>query len=708
MRCTKTGRRRDGYLDAKSMAQRRRRSTLPGHGHGASHAPLALFYEWANADEKRSFHFFQHITAPSLSGDFDGVFWRVLVLQICETEPAVKHAVLAVSSLHEGMMTPCADAEERNSFALSQYNKAIACLMDPLRDVDARPLVPLLTCVLFVCIELMQSKDNESLLHLEQGRQILGRLGKKASSQNPEVDIIKQHLVPMYTRLSLTSLMFGCDPVAIPLPLKTLTDIPMTFDTMSEVRYALYDLMDECLRFAKRTKKTRTAKCKDIPADEMRAFEREQDYLLRKLAKFNVAFSLYQSTKSRDAPPGAIALMQIHVHTTHIWVSTALSNEEAAFDSYVSTFSSIIPLASSFLDVLAGPAVRELSAGKMATSTPSAAETRRFSALFTFEIHVIAPLYFVAAKCRHPLIRRAALDLLRRNPTRRENMWRANVMAAIAEQTIKLEEKHLRRKHSHGQSRSTSPCRQPATFSSLQSHSSDLWDSEMRDAPAPGPIPMSMPDYRADPSGQTARSYGYEASAIPAPSDHTVDVSFDALDPALAHLPIDPTLLYDTAEVASSAHTFSAAPSIASSFDDMPAPTIYVGGSGGGIPATSSMAADRNASVADPAWGFLQPHGGTNAPPDISLEPPTPSDMEPWVFDSRRGSGPSEASDDTLDSPALSPRSSDAPFDVPEHFRVHDAIIGPEKEDGSWIMMFRKLHGPDADWDVHSEYVPSS
>ncbi|KAL2181552.1 uncharacterized protein P884DRAFT_288751 [Thermothelomyces heterothallicus CBS 202.75] len=80
MRCTETGRRCDGYLDAKTMAQRRRRSGGPGTGIvGEPQAPLALFHDWASSDERRAFHFFQHITAPCLSRSLDGPFWRFLV-----------------------------------------------------------------------------------------------------------------------------------------------------------------------------------------------------------------------------------------------------------------------------------------------------------------------------------------------------------------------------------------------------------------------------------------------------------------------------------------------------------------------------------------------------------------------------------------------------------------------------------------------------
>ncbi|KAK0623315.1 hypothetical protein B0T14DRAFT_425525 [Immersiella caudata] len=664
------------------MAQRRRRTQqLVGGGACDPHTPPLPPFEWASADEKRSFHFFQHVTAPCLSGDFDAAFWRVIVLQICQSEPAVRHAVLAVSSLHESMMAPASygDAEDRHSFALSQYNRAIACLLDQMRDVDARPLVPLLTCVLFVCIELMQNKDRESLLHLDQGRQILSQLGRKPAARSPEVEIIKQHLVPMYTRFSLTSWLIGGDPAAIPTPLKMLADVPMLFDAISDVRYTLYDLMDECLRFVK---KTHAAKFEEASQEDMRGFEKEQDYLLGKIAKFNVAFSLYQSSHPRDAPPGAIALAQIHVHTTYIWTSTALSTGEGEFDSHVSTFSSIIPLAASFMDAVAGSASTAtgksptLTTTTTTTMTAATTDARRFSNLFTFEMHVIAPLYYVATKCRHPLIRRAALDLLRRNPARRENLWRANVMAAIADQTIRLEEKHLLMERSSAAS-------QPPT--------------------TPGPPPPRT----------TYSGYDATPALVSEPSPNS---GLNMTLGGLSQLPIDPSLLYDTSEVATtSVHSFSAAPSIASSFDELSAPTIFVAGSG--TPVTTM------ADISSP----LPP-----TPPGISLEPPTPSNARPYSHGDntdawapfRTGPGAGQSTGVSSHSHSRSSlsssspdelrilasaiglgRSGDAPFDVPERFRVQEAIIGPDKDDGLWVMMFRKLGGRGGDWDVTSEYI---
>ncbi|KAH6624760.1 hypothetical protein B0J18DRAFT_188861 [Chaetomium sp. MPI-SDFR-AT-0129] len=785
MRCTKTGRRCDGYLDAKTMSQRRRRSAVHMISSvGEPRAPPSLFYDWAAADERRAFHFFQHITAPCLSGDLDGAFWRVLVLQICQSEPAVRHAVLAVSSLHEGMVQATGtshvnvnvktNSEERSSFALYQYNRAIAFLLDQMRTVDAKPLVPLLTCVLFVCIELMQSKDRESLLHLDQGRQILSQLGRKGTAApSPEINLIKQHLVPMYTRLSLTSLMFGGEPVEIPEPLKTLTELPMVFETIDEVRYALYDFMDECLRFAK---KTRLAKLSSIPSDTMRAYETEQEALLRKLAKFNVAFSMYRSTKSRASLTGSLSLIQIHVHTTYIWISTALSQNETVFDDYVDTFSAIIPLATEFIASLSRPSAtpeHQLTGGSPGT------DTRRFSSLFTFEMSIIAPLYFVGAKCRHPIIRRAALDLLRRNPSRRENLWRANVMADIAEKTMRLEEKHLR-PDSQPHSRRSSPPELSGLFLGSSGLGEDTWATEMSDSfpvafgpgnPGPPAAGMSRPVFESyEVSQPTVTTSSCSSSSL------TGSAEMGSIDDLTAHMPIDPTLFLDPTED-TAGHPYSAAPSVTSSLEDFTGSatsTPYVG--------ATSAAADAPADL----WGNPVSLPNSQQPPDISISVEAGSmplsDTSPYLtalpFQQQhsqsqshsqshsrthsrshsqqpsRSRGSSFATPDGSPnqpvmgtdvagsmsmtamfgthsssitakppphhhqsrysgglrvgqlSPATGRRSADAPYDVPEHFRVHESIIGPDKEDGTnWVMLFRKLGGLNAEWDVLTEYM---
>ncbi|KAH8878870.1 hypothetical protein GQ53DRAFT_756400 [Thozetella sp. PMI_491] len=688
-----------------------------------------MFYEWASEDEKRSFHFFQHVTAPCLSGDFDGIFWRVLVLQICQTEPAVKHAVLAVSSLHEGMVKnsfasapPFVEDCDRQAFALCQYNKAIACLLGLMSNADTRPLVPLLTCVLFVCIEFMQSKDRESLVHLEQGRHILSQMEKKLSSvRGPEIDMIKQHLVPMYTRLSLTSFMIGGSPVKIPCILKTMNRLPAMFETIDQVRYALYDFMDECFRFTQRARPVKYSN--DISAGELRGLEEEQDYLLGKMAKFKVAFSLYQTSGPRDAPAGSLDLIQVHIHTTSIWIATALARSETAYDDHLSTFSAIIPLVSSFIDTLGPPpptkAATQSGRSASAASTPAPgastpqSNSKRFSSMFTFEIHFIASLYYVVTKCRHPLVRRAALDLLKRNPSRRENLWRAGVMAAIAQNMVNLEEKHLHEG-------SVSPPPEPRTAPFTNGFTPEgCWATGGQDLPLPD-------EYRTDLAAEEQKEAGFQWYDQDMPVDEAVAAAYSAAGGAAAGLgvgsdlvgagdfvglglemPVDSNLVLDPI----SPEFSSSAPASIASFDDPSG--LYIGEPTlaptsqahwpGSVRSTPTMHREPKAPARASQGGRAGQHlGGSMSFPTAHQRMGSVS----AASDASRQSSPRERKK-TRDQDWLQSRNMDAPFDVPEELRVHDAVIGPEKDDGSWVLMFRKLDGLDGDWDLQAAYVPA-
>ncbi|KAK3955302.1 hypothetical protein QBC32DRAFT_253555 [Pseudoneurospora amorphoporcata] len=758
VRCTKTGRRCDGYLDAKTMVSRRPRRSGGVSQTGANNprGSLSVFYEWASSDEKRSFHFFREVTAPCLSGDFDGAFWRVLVLQICESEPAVKHAVLAVSSLHEVMVrsavAPYVDITDKQSFALFQYNKAISCLLDRMPDVDSRPLVPLLTCILFVFLEFMQVKDVESLIHLNQGHQILSELEQKPSLRgNPEFAIIRDYIVPMYTRISLTLLMIGGDPTAIPVPLKTSIVVPMTFETIDQVRYALHDFMEECLRF---TKKSKPAKYQQVSPEELRALEGEQDLLMRKLSRFNVAFSLFLSRNQKLLPPGCVDLIEIHTKTIHIWISTALSTNETAFDDHISFFSAIIPRAAAFMETRSNPMARQNQTTKAGTitatgTTASPTDARRFSAMFTFETHVIAPLFFVAIKCRHPEVRRAALDLLRRNPARRENVWRADIMASIADYTIKLEERHLHSPHSdYAPSQHTSP---PDTTDSSFSYPlapGEMWSSELQDTP------FGYNDH--DGTATIVSSSGSGSGSV---GSGTCDLA--QLNPSMSphDLPVDPSLL--RAEDQHSVHSLSGCSYSAASSYDMdttePSGTMYmdvdVNNSPVTVPMTLSSAITATTLTAtvpatSPAWTTTT---GTYSTPSIFLEPPTPlvqnqqqqqhqMNWNPIPTTNAHHSYPTSQSHSQSRhsrkqssgisfSPSHSPpgaqtqqrmRSPDAPYDVPEHFRVHTAALmsdcgdgkeeatGSRRRSSSKVVLLRKLRGFGSEWDVQMEYLAVS
>ncbi|PSS03747.1 hypothetical protein BD289DRAFT_358524, partial [Coniella lustricola] len=449
LRCTKTWRKCDGYLDPRLLAGRRLKRDNNMHGYN-----LEPLLEFSAPEEKRAFYFFQNVTAPCISGELDSVFWRVIVLQISQAEPAVRHAVLAVSSLHEGLAGGTIAHSENGtiahatqSFALQQYNKAIARLLDQMNSPLSSPLASLLTCILFVCIEYMQGKDRESLIHLEQGRQLLTSLGQQLTGA--ELECIVRHVVPLYTRLSLTSFLFGGSPVPIPDSLKVHKDVPDVFDTFDNMRHSIHEFMEQAFRFTQRARPAKNPS-DHVSQEVMRALEIEQNCLLSRLAKLNVAFSLFRATGHKAGPENALLVHQMYLHAQHIWISTALSSSEIVYDDFLSSFAAIVPLAAAYLDLENTPrlpagatTITQLqSAADPSTRAPTPEQQYSVARIsnFTLETHIIPPLYYVVTKCRHPLIRRSALELLKRNPSRRENLWRASVMGALARHIVSLEE----------------------------------------------------------------------------------------------------------------------------------------------------------------------------------------------------------------------------------------------------------------------------
>ena len=68
--------------------------------------------------------------------------------------------------------------------------------------------------------------------------------------------------------------------------------------------------------------------------------------------------------------------------------------------------------------------------------------TRKRGPDFTLDVNVVAPLYAVAHKCRHPVIRRKAISLLYAAP-RQEGIWDSRLTARVAERLIGIEEAGL-------------------------------------------------------------------------------------------------------------------------------------------------------------------------------------------------------------------------------------------------------------------------
>lgn len=111
--------------------------------------------------ERRSFSFFQDRTAPQLAGLFESQFWDCLLPLSANYQPAIRHAVVALAALHERFENNDNSVLSSNydiaqgGFALQQYNRAIGCLIKPVKDGGDQSLdVALIASILFACFEV--------------------------------------------------------------------------------------------------------------------------------------------------------------------------------------------------------------------------------------------------------------------------------------------------------------------------------------------------------------------------------------------------------------------------------------------------------------------------------------------------------------------------------------------------------------------------
>jgi len=102
-------------------------------------------------------------------------------------------------------------------------------------------------------------------------------------------------------------------------------------------------------------------------------------------------------------------------------VGAAGVNDEIKFDNFIVEFRQMIKLAESLLI--------PLSLTKQVGQKP----------YYVFGAQIIPPLFITACKCRHPELRRKALDLLW-NLKSREGMWDSDQAAAVGKWVIDKEE----------------------------------------------------------------------------------------------------------------------------------------------------------------------------------------------------------------------------------------------------------------------------
>ena len=362
--------------------------------------------------ESRALDFFHHVVAPVISGPIRTDFWDRIVIQLSTQAPAVRHAAMAISSLYEGL-EPYKAADDKNPFAIQQYNRSIS----RLRAAPDDEAVVLVVCVLMTCVEMMQGNINAAIQHCHHGIAILNSSTATAAT--------RARLVPLFCRLSLLPFLHGRRPDSFPL----LDDAeflglaglgPGASEpprSVEEVQNSLDVFMPRCIHFVRTAEAFRQLPPDEIPPDLLA----QQKFLEEHLLRWKAIADTFQRDRVLTTDDNmTFHIVEMRYIIACIWVDMAFEPDEAAYDTHLAKFQRVVDLATL---VLAGSAFGS-GAGR-----PK----------FLFEMGYLPLLYFVVIKCRCLCTRVAALHSMRALAVMRENLWDVDVMYAVGQNVIEME-----------------------------------------------------------------------------------------------------------------------------------------------------------------------------------------------------------------------------------------------------------------------------
>ncbi|KAM0426373.1 hypothetical protein ACHAPT_008419 [Fusarium lateritium] len=331
------------------------------------------------------------MAGPVLSGPTNSYFWTHLVMQFSHFEPAVRHAVLAISSLYEEFARGSRITRQicGSAFAIGHYNAAIR----QIKASGDEQLI-LLLCVLFVCIEYLQGDIHATLEHCRHGIVILN------NSVCP--GWARQHLVPIFRRLSVIPFFLGgVKSMRLPALIGFDTVMPVEFNDIADAQSYIDNLM------------LRAMGCVLDGHDD------QKFTLVPLLDQWETKAKTLELTVSSIADKYALCGMCLKHKVATIYLEKPPNATEMWYDQHLATFRDVLNTA------------RKASKMWETADIPDSS--------FTFEMGFLPLMFFVVIKCRSLTARVEALSCLAQLGPAKEGLFDVGTLYRVGRRLIELE-----------------------------------------------------------------------------------------------------------------------------------------------------------------------------------------------------------------------------------------------------------------------------
>ncbi len=407
-----------------------------------SHASASVLASGTEANGY--FEWFQCRTATKLPGTFLSRFWDTLLFQASLDEPAVLHAVLALSSVHKrGVLyantQPKIDnvPNEQEQYTLNHYVGAIGYLQPHFLTKDRASIrVALITCVTFVSLELLRGHFNTAQTHLQNGLRILEEMQMFSGGNDGTLRLksclgsTDDWILEAFSRLHLQvellkhAYQHPCLLVQATCP----ATLAFVFHSMKEAWQQMGRLLNKIFRLTHQSRQQAVCEHESL-GDRILLFE-DQQRIRTELARWLEMYEAFEKAmrghSSAEEEKGYQLLYTYHT-MTRIMVDTCLRpSEELAFDLHTDRFVLLIMQLTDLRTIASMTFPGKALPGDMSSSI--------------IDMGWIPPLYFAVVKCRVHRIRLQAIKLLE-SSTHREGFWDSRTAACVARKVMETEER---------------------------------------------------------------------------------------------------------------------------------------------------------------------------------------------------------------------------------------------------------------------------
>ncbi|KAL2859300.1 hypothetical protein BJX68DRAFT_261740 [Aspergillus pseudodeflectus] len=433
--CTSTGRKCDGY-DAQRLPRDRKKGADKTGPALALQADVGRTIGWAmTTDERQCFAYFHGHTIPTLLQFFDSTLWQKHVLQLARYEPAVYHAIVALSAIHRNsathgmqLATPASIRADDawHQFAQDQLGRSVALLNQRCtsQDPSLREVI-LVCCLLFILADLLRGRYDDAFQHLRGGLCILKELQAAGNASNAFA-LVEESVVAAFGHLDILASHYDrIFPILCPYTQRSfMQHLPCSdrfsvtqFHTLREVRAAFDVMLRKTYRFCSR--------CLGISQEEIsqnyETLQSEQHAVWSEVEEFKQQFEPFYATYYDYLTPKeqrGLDIIKIHLLSIPVGLkSLLLGKNRAALTYYTPELETVCSM------------VEEIMA--RFTERPS----------MTMENGVIPPLFHCANLTPDYSVRWWALELLRSWP-HREGPFDSNWIAYLSEEGLRLELEH--------------------------------------------------------------------------------------------------------------------------------------------------------------------------------------------------------------------------------------------------------------------------